>query len=216
MGADVAGLIAGVSEGVTRFSVGDRVFGMPRFPGEAAAYSEYVTAPARHLALTPDCISDVEAAALPMGGLTAWHGAYVIATARERNHEFVTELGADEAIDYTAHDVAEVVREMDIVLDLAGGETAVRFLPSLRDGGLLIGVSSGTDAARRAAAGRVRVTCLLVEPDRCGLESIAALVSSGTRRARVAGTFPLADAARAHVAGERGHARGKRVLTVSV
>jgi NADPH:quinone reductase-like Zn-dependent oxidoreductase len=248
VGADVAGVIAEVSEGVTRFAVGDRVFGMPRFPREAAGYSEYVTAPARELALTPDCIGDVEAAALPMGGLTAWqalvdtarvkpgdrvlihaaaggighlavqiakaHGAYVIGTARARRHRFLAELGTNEAIDYTVQDVAEVAGEVDVVLDLAGGETAVRSLAALRDGGLLIGVSSGTDAALRAAAGRVRVTYLLVEPDRCGLEAIASLVSSGRLRVHVAGTFPLAEAARAHEAGEAGHARGKLVLTV--
>ena len=58
--------------GVTRFAVGDRVFGMPRFPREAAAYAEYVTSPSRQLARTPEGLSDVEAAALPLAGLTAW------------------------------------------------------------------------------------------------------------------------------------------------
>jgi NADPH:quinone reductase-like Zn-dependent oxidoreductase len=72
VGADVAGVVAEISEGVTRFAVGDRVFGMPRFPGEAAGYADYVTAPARHLAPAPAVATDVEAAALPMAGLTAW------------------------------------------------------------------------------------------------------------------------------------------------
>jgi NADPH:quinone reductase-like Zn-dependent oxidoreductase len=45
---------------------------MPRFPREAAAYAEYVTSPSRQLARTPDEIGDVEAAALPLAGLTAW------------------------------------------------------------------------------------------------------------------------------------------------
>jgi NADPH:quinone reductase-like Zn-dependent oxidoreductase len=57
---------------VTRFAPGDRVFGMPRFPREAAAYAEYVTAPSRQLALIPEGLGDVEAAALPLAGLTAW------------------------------------------------------------------------------------------------------------------------------------------------
>ena len=51
---------------------GDRVFGMPRFPREAAAYAEYVTSPSRQLARIPDGLSDVEAGALPLAGLTAW------------------------------------------------------------------------------------------------------------------------------------------------
>jgi NADPH:quinone reductase-like Zn-dependent oxidoreductase len=72
VGWDVAGVVEELGRGVTRFAPGDRVFGMPRFPGEAAAYAEYVTAPSRQLARTPDGLGDVEAAALPLAGLTAW------------------------------------------------------------------------------------------------------------------------------------------------
>ena len=72
VGWDVAGVVEELGRGVTRFAPGDRVFGMPRFPREAAAYAEYVTAPSRQLARTPDGLGDVEAAALPLAGLTAW------------------------------------------------------------------------------------------------------------------------------------------------
>ena len=53
VGWDVAGVVEEVGYGVTRFAVGDRVFGMPRFPREAAAYAEYVTSPSRQLARSP-------------------------------------------------------------------------------------------------------------------------------------------------------------------
>ncbi len=72
VGWDVAGVVEKLGRGVTRFEPGDRVFGMPRFPREAAAYAEYVTSPSRQLARTPEEIGDVEAAALPLAGLTAW------------------------------------------------------------------------------------------------------------------------------------------------
>jgi NADPH:quinone reductase-like Zn-dependent oxidoreductase len=248
VGADVAGVVAAISEGVTRFAVGDRVFGMPRFPHEAAGYAEYVTAPSRHLAPIPSRLGDVEAAALPMAALTAWqslvdtahlqpgqrvlvhgaaggighlavqiakaHGGYVIGTARASRHAFLRELGVDEVVDHTRHEPASAVRDVDVVLDLVGGTTAARSLPALRDGGLLIGVSSGTDAAHAAAAGRVRVTYLLVEPDHHALEAIAALAADGTLRVHVSRTLPLAQAARAHEIGEAGRTRGKLVLTV--
>jgi NADPH:quinone reductase-like Zn-dependent oxidoreductase len=251
VGWDVAGVVEAVGAGVTRFAVGDRVFGMPRFPRQAGAYAEYVTSRSRQLASIPDRLSDVEAAALPLGGLTAWQalvdtarvgpgqrvliqaaaggvghiavqiaksqGAYVIGTARTARHELLGELGIDEAIDYTRQDVSETVRDVDVVLDLVGGETGLSSLPVLRDGGLLISVPSRGDVEplRRAAGERVRVTAILVEPDRLGMEAVAALVEAGALRPHVAKTFPLAEAARAHELGESGRTGGgKLVLTV--
>jgi NADPH:quinone reductase-like Zn-dependent oxidoreductase len=72
VGWDVAGVVDAVGMGVTRFAVGDRVFGMPWFPRQAAAYAEYVTAPSRHVARIPDGVDDVVAAATPLAALTAW------------------------------------------------------------------------------------------------------------------------------------------------
>jgi NADPH:quinone reductase-like Zn-dependent oxidoreductase len=72
LGWDVSGTVVTVGGGVTRFRVGDEVFGMPWFPREAAAYAEYVTAPSRHFAAKPGVLSHEEAGALPLAGLTAW------------------------------------------------------------------------------------------------------------------------------------------------
>jgi NADPH:quinone reductase-like Zn-dependent oxidoreductase len=250
VGWDVAGVVDSVGYGVTRFAPGERVFGMPRFPREAAAYAEYVTSPSRQLATIPECLSDIEAAALPLAGLTAWQalvetadlqpgqrvlilaaaggvghlavqiakarGAHVIGTARAAKHPFLVGLGADETIDYTTEAVEERVAGVDLVLDLAGGETARAALPALRDGGLFITVPSGADVEplRELARGRVRVTGILVEPDRAGLEAIAELAAAGALRVHVSHTFPLEHAARAHELGETGRTQGKLVLGV--
>jgi NADPH:quinone reductase-like Zn-dependent oxidoreductase len=72
LGWDVAGTVEAVGYGVTRFVPGDRVFGMPWFPRLARAYAEYVTAPSRHFARTPEALDDEHAAGLPLGGLAAW------------------------------------------------------------------------------------------------------------------------------------------------
>jgi NADPH:quinone reductase-like Zn-dependent oxidoreductase len=72
LGWDVAGTVDAVGYGVTRFAPGDRVFGMPFFPRLARAYAEFVTAPSRHFASTPDELDDVKAGGLPLAGLTAW------------------------------------------------------------------------------------------------------------------------------------------------
>lgn len=72
IGWDVAGVVTALGGGVTRFRVGDEVFGMPWFRRQAGAYAEYVTAPSRHFATKPAVLSHEEAAALPLAGLTAW------------------------------------------------------------------------------------------------------------------------------------------------
>ncbi|PZS34903.1 MAG: NADPH:quinone reductase [Pseudonocardiales bacterium] len=70
-GWDVAGVVESGPR-VTRFAPGDRVFGLIWFPRPGGGYGEMVTAPARQLALMPKSLSFVEAAALPLAGLTAW------------------------------------------------------------------------------------------------------------------------------------------------
>lgn len=72
LGWDVAGVVDAVGGGVTRFAVGDEVLGMPWFPRQAGAYSEYVTAPSRQFVRKPDGLTTAQAAALPLAGLTAW------------------------------------------------------------------------------------------------------------------------------------------------
>jgi NADPH:quinone reductase-like Zn-dependent oxidoreductase len=250
VGWDVAGTVEALGEGVTRFEVGDRVFGMPAFPHEAAAYAEFVTARSRHLTKIPDTLTDVEAGALPLASLTAYQalvdtagigegrrvliqaaaggvghlgvqiaharGAYVVGTARAVHHEELLRLGADELVDHTTTDVAGAVDEVDVVLDLVGGDVGRASLPIVRDGGLLISIPSAGDipGLRDAADGRIRVTGMLVEPDRAGMEAVAALAADGRLKADVAETFPLEEASRAHDLGERGAiGGGKLVLT---
>jgi NADPH:quinone reductase-like Zn-dependent oxidoreductase len=72
LGHDVSGVVEAVGLGVTLYRPGDAVFGMPEFPRQAGGYAEYVTGPARHFAPKPDELDHIEAAALPLVGLTAW------------------------------------------------------------------------------------------------------------------------------------------------
>ena len=143
-------------------------------------------------------------------------GARVLATASASKHGFLQELGVDEAIDYTKQSFEDVARDLDVVLDLVGGDTGLRSLPAIRDGGLILTVPSGADVEplRQAAAGRVRVLGILVEPDGAALEAIAALVDDGALRVHLAETMPLAQASRAHELGEAGGTQGKLVLTI--
>jgi NADPH:quinone reductase-like Zn-dependent oxidoreductase len=72
LGWDVSGVIEDLVPGVTRFKLGDEVFGMPFFPRAGSAYAEYVIGPSRQFARKPSSLDHVHAAALPLAGLTAW------------------------------------------------------------------------------------------------------------------------------------------------
>ncbi|SEG85935.1 NADPH:quinone reductase [Nonomuraea solani] len=70
-GWDISGVVEEIGEYVGRFKPGDEVFGMVNFPRYAGAYAEYVVARPRQLARKPAGIDHIQAAALPMPGLTA-------------------------------------------------------------------------------------------------------------------------------------------------
>jgi NADPH:quinone reductase-like Zn-dependent oxidoreductase len=250
LGHDVSGVVEAVGLGVTLYQVGDEVFGMPRFPWQAGAYAEYVAAPARHFALKPASIDHIEAAALPLTGLTAWQaltetaklqpgqrvlvhgaaggfghvavqiakalGAHVIGTARSSKHPFLRELGADEVVDYTSVDFADVLSDIDVVLDPVGGDYASRSLRVLRRGGALISLAGWDDVPARteAEARGVSAGFTLVEPDYAGLLAIAGLVQAGKLRPEISTVLPLEQAAAAHRLAERGGNTGKIVLRV--
>jgi len=79
LGWDIAGEVVALGEGVTQFAVGDEVYGMPRFPDEAKAYSEYTTAPVADIALKPRNLTYPEAAGVPLAALTAWQSLFDVA-----------------------------------------------------------------------------------------------------------------------------------------
>jgi NADPH:quinone reductase-like Zn-dependent oxidoreductase len=141
-------------------------------------------------------------------------GAYVVGTASAAKHGFLRSLGADEQVDYRETDFAEAVSGMDVVLETIGGENALRSLRVLRPGGTLVSLLRLPEALYAEAERLgVRVAVMLVEDDQAGMRAVADLAATGRLRAAVAQTFPLAEAARAHAAGETGRTTGKLVLT---
>jgi NADPH:quinone reductase-like Zn-dependent oxidoreductase len=143
-------------------------------------------------------------------------GAYVIGTASAANHETLTGLGVDELIDYRSARFEDVVHDVDVVLDLVGGETAERSLDVVHPSGLLVSVPSSTSAAALAAARErgIRATGILVEPDQVGLDGLVGLVNDGGLKVVVSDEFPFENVAAAHERAEHGHAVGKVVITI--
>ncbi|WP_214472199.1 NADP-dependent oxidoreductase [Mesorhizobium sp. dw_380] len=74
LGWDISGTVEALGAGVTGLKVGDEVFGMPRFPKQAAAYAELAAVPADEIAPKPKGADHIQAGALPLAGLTAWQG----------------------------------------------------------------------------------------------------------------------------------------------
>ncbi|MBC7946481.1 MAG: NADP-dependent oxidoreductase [Chitinophagaceae bacterium] len=72
LGWDVSGVVMEVGKNVTKFKVGDEVFGMVNFPGHGRAYAEFVAARENDISKKPSNISHQEAAAASLAALTAW------------------------------------------------------------------------------------------------------------------------------------------------
>ena len=141
-------------------------------------------------------------------------GAHVTGTASAAKHAFLRDIGADEAVDYRTAGFDGMAGGFDVVLDAVGGYGA-RSLPLLRPGGVFVtNGPGGGDLAAEAARLGVRAESLLVEADHAGMTALAGLVADGRLRARIAASFPLAEAARAHEIGETSRVSGKLVLTM--
>ncbi|MBA3040305.1 MAG: NADP-dependent oxidoreductase [Alphaproteobacteria bacterium] len=133
LGTDISGVVEAVAGDVTGFSVGDEVYSMVRFfsVGESKAYADYVSVPASELALKPNGIDHLHAAAAPMSLLTAW--------------QFMVELGHDEANPLQPHRHAPVPLEGRTVLvnGAAGGVGHFAVQVAKLKGAHVVAVASG-------------------------------------------------------------------------
>ena len=68
-GYDIAGVVEKTGAKVTNLKAGDAVYGYPTFGG---GWAEYVTVKKWEVAAKPKTLNFAEAAAVPMGALTAW------------------------------------------------------------------------------------------------------------------------------------------------
>jgi NADPH:quinone reductase-like Zn-dependent oxidoreductase len=146
--------------------------------------------------------------------LARWAGAQVIATASQRNRDFLCELGANEIIDYTTTRFEEVVQGVDFVFDTVGGDTLHRSWQVVKPGGVLLSVVSPRPSFAEAKGHGVRPVWFVVQPNREQLVRIGALIDEGKLRPIIDTVLPLSQARQAYEQGEKGHTRGKIVLRV--
>lgn len=142
-----------------------------------------------------------------------WKGAQVIATASAANIDYVKNLGADRAIDYAAQSFEREVQDVDVVLDLVGGETQARSWQIIRSGGVLV---STIGVPSSGIPENIRAIPIFVNPKAAGqLQQIAQLIDNEHIKVTVERTFELAEAAQAQEISQHGHPHGKLVLQVA-
>lgn len=165
-GQDVAGTVTATGDGVTRFAVGDEVFGIAK-----GSFAEYAVAREDKLSHKPENLSFEYAAAMPISGLTALRaldaagvtggsnvlivgasggvgtyavqigvamGATVTGVASGSKVDLVTALGAQHVIDYTRDDFADGSHRYDAVVDIGGMTSVSRLRRTLQPKGTLV------------------------------------------------------------------------------
>ncbi len=136
-------------------------------------------------------------------------GAHVIGTASSASFEAVRRLGADEVID-SSQPFEDLVEEIDLVFDTAGGARLERSPAVLRPGGRLVSVA--VEPPKRSG---LSSTYFVVEPNRDQLAELTRLAEEGRLRPAIDEVFPLAEARKAFERAEVNHRPGKIVLRVA-
>ncbi|MDN4476748.1 NAD(P)-dependent alcohol dehydrogenase [Demequina sp. SYSU T00192] len=113
VGADAAGTVDALGPGVDGLAVGDRVFGFLGF----GACADYAVADASKIARTPDGVTDEEAAAVPIGAITALGGLEDGGGCEGRS---VLVIGASGGVGHMAVQVARVLGASRVVAVCSG------------------------------------------------------------------------------------------------
>jgi NADPH:quinone reductase-like Zn-dependent oxidoreductase len=180
-GLDVAGTVVAAGREVTRFAVGDEVFGIAR-----GSFAQYAAAREDKLVRKPARLSFEQAAVVAVSGLAALQGlrdaghiqagqqvlvigasggvgtyavqlakvfgATVTGVCRTAKTGLVRSVGADHVIDYTRADFADGRRRYDLILDIGGNTRLSRLRRALTPRGTL--VIAGGEGARWTGVGR--------------------------------------------------------------
>ena len=141
-------------------------------------------------------------------------GAKVFATASTANQEFLRQMGADVAIDYTRAKFEEVAKDVDVVLDTVGRDMLERSYGVVKRGGIIVSIVDEPKPAALEAHG-IRGVTLRCTPKAGVLEELSKLMEAKKFTPVVSQSFQLADVVQAQSQIATGHTRGKIVLKIT-
>jgi NADPH:quinone reductase-like Zn-dependent oxidoreductase len=153
-------------------------------------------------------------------------GAEVTGVCSTRNIELVRSIGATHVVDYAMEDFTDTGAHYDVILDNVGNRPLSRLRQALTPTGTLVLNAGGSPGRVVGAVGsivravavdrfvRQRLRPLPTSQNREELLTLTGLIEDGKLTPVLDRTYPLADTADALRHVERGHARGKVVISV--
>jgi NADPH:quinone reductase-like Zn-dependent oxidoreductase len=153
-------------------------------------------------------------------------GAHVTAVCSTRNVDQARSLGADEVIDYTREDFTRSGKRYDLILDVASSGSVSSRRRVLEPTGILVGVGAANggrtasivagliETAVLSRFGKQKTPFFIAKSSKEDLLVLKEMIETGKIRPVIDRTYPLTKAAEALAYLEKGHARGKVVITV--
>ncbi|EGQ9934459.1 NADP-dependent oxidoreductase [Vibrio vulnificus] len=139
--------------------------------------------------------------------------AEVYTTCSERNLDYMATLGA-HAINYQFAPASERLSDVDVLIDLVGGDVALDALKCLKDNARVVTVPtlSAEMICEKAKLLGFEATGMLVEPDPQQLDTLLYMVGVGLLKTEIQRIYPMHEVSDAHKQIETGHTRGKVLL----
>jgi NADPH:quinone reductase-like Zn-dependent oxidoreductase len=151
-------------------------------------------------------------------------GAHVTGVCSGKNLEMVRSLGADEVSDYTKEDIWTSGREYDLIVDNAAFQPTRKSLQALKTGGIYVGVG-GTSSSISALKSIIfspllakmkgrKVVSFLADVNQADLIILNKLFEAEKVVPVFDRKYSLSETAEAIRYVEKGHARGKVIITI--
>jgi NADPH:quinone reductase-like Zn-dependent oxidoreductase len=269
LGNELSGVIERVGSKVKNHKIGDKI--ITRLPiANIGAFAEYVAVDAEAIALMPTHLNYVEAAAVPLTGLTSYQalndvlkahagesvflpggtgglGAMVIPIAKQMGLQVITSgsesgrermlaMGADKFINYKEQHYADILSNINYVIDTLGPNDIERELKILKPHGKIVSLKgvpnyrfalengyplwkkvlfklAGSKYDRMAAKQHKEYHFFFVKENGKQLQVVANILESNNIKSTIDSVYDFSQVGQALNKVAQGHAQGKVVIT---